>query len=362
MMASEQPEVLEVLLQEAPPARGWTRTYPWLGLLSGVAAAVFVGHPLSMVVNNIHGYFYAGSPLEIGQAIAHSFAGHMWPMMLLYSLSGGAIGGLLGFIFQRLQENRQRLDTLHQEFELQVATLRHHYKNLALGIHGFSSRIRKKLVNLDEQFRRCARDNCPTYADFRQDYEALERHAAILEEAAGRLTHLLSQELLFLKALTSDTLTAEPQDFYAFLVHSVQDLLGMRFREKDLRVEINGQPLEECRDTLVFRFEPYTMEVILQNILANAMKYGDLIQIQVREKNDRVRVAVTDNGPGLEVAQLQSRLLVLGNRREAESSHLGLRVSLHLLEKCGGRLLARSAPGAGATFSIEVPKETRPGK
>jgi signal transduction histidine kinase len=31
-------------------------------------------------------------------------------------------------------------------------------------------------------------------------------------------------------------------------------------------------------------------------------------------------------------------------------------VSLHLLEKCQGRLLALSRPGKGATFIVELPK------
>ena len=81
---------------------------------------------------------------------SHSFHWHMWPMMLIFAVFGGIVWGFIGFILQRLRESRLRLDTLHQEFELQVATLRHHYKNLAIGIHGFSSRIKKKLVHLDK--------------------------------------------------------------------------------------------------------------------------------------------------------------------------------------------------------------------
>jgi signal transduction histidine kinase len=37
----------------------------------------------------------------------------------------------------------------------------------------------------------------------------------------------------------------------------------------------------------------------------------------------------------------------------AESTHLGLRVTLHLLEQYGGRLFALSEPGQGATFILE---------
>ena len=86
----------------------------------------------------------------------------------------------------------------------------------------------------------------------------------ILEEASQRLTQTLGQELMFLKALTSESLGAETLDVYPLLIHAIQDLLGLRFRDKPIQVEINGEPLEDCRGSLVFPFEPYTMEVILQ--------------------------------------------------------------------------------------------------
>ena len=94
-----------------------------------------------------------------------------------------------------------------------------------------------------------AEGDCPTYEEFAyRNFESLDNNMAILEEAAQRLTHTLEQELLFLKALTSSVLPSVPRDFYPFLIHCVDDLVGLRFREKDIRVEINGQPLENCRD------------------------------------------------------------------------------------------------------------------
>jgi len=48
--------------------------------------------------------------------------------------------------------------------------------------------------------------------------------------------------------------------------------------------------------------------------------------------------------------------LVARDRRESGSTQLGLRVTLHLLEKCGGRLLVSSQPGAGSNFTLEFPR------
>ena len=57
-------------------------------------------------------------------------------------------------------------------------------------------------------------------------------------------------------------------------------------------MEINRLPLELCQESLVFPFDPYTMEVILQNILSNAMKYGDWLQIKIADTGAWIRVEV----------------------------------------------------------------------
>ena len=45
------------------------------------------------------------------------------------------------------------------------------------------------------------------------------------------------------------------------------------------------------------------MEIILQNILSNAMKAGDHVRIAVEQTKERVRVMVRDNGPGLGIGE-----------------------------------------------------------
>jgi signal transduction histidine kinase len=348
----EKPVVLEVF-----KARSQAPSYPWIGFVVGIAFGLLVIYPLHLGMRNLSDYLYRGASLKLLKAVTQGFSPRLWPIILFYALFGGLGGLVLAAIFKRLRENRQRLDTLHHEFELQVTTLRHHYKNLALGIHGFSARIKRKLAILEEHFRKCAPGDCATYGQFYQDFEALEQSVAILEDAAQRLSHTLGQEILFLRALTNETPTVSPRDFYPFLRHCLDDLLGLRFREKPIRVEINGRPPEDAQESLVFSFDPHIMEVILQNILSNAMKNGDYLQIQVEEQDNLVQVAISDNGPGMDLRELQRHLQDLGRRRDEESTHLGLKVSVHLLEKCRGRLLARSRPGEGACFIIEIPKK-----
>ena len=351
------PERLEPLTLEFSPLTGSLWVYPWIGLLIGAGAGVLVGHPITMVVQNLHDAMFHLASFRPDQIFFDSFATEFLPMKLLYAIPGGVLGTILGVISRRLKENRLGLEALHQDFELQVGALRHHYKNLTLGIEGFSKRIKRNMAKLDEMVRQCASDECLTHARYHTDFESLAYNVSILETTTQRLNQKLGQEVRLIKALTSDSFRAQPREFYTFLKQNVQELMDLRFREKKLRVEINGRPLEEWTEHLTFPFEPYSMEIILQNILSNAMKAGDHVRIDVGQANEWVRVMVRDNGPGLELEKLKNHLLTPWDRQEPGSTHLGLKVSLNLLQRSGGHMAVGSQPGAGTVFSLEFPRQ-----
>ncbi|MEJ2069133.1 MAG: sensor histidine kinase [Syntrophobacterales bacterium] len=334
------------------------RNYSVWGFLAGFVTGILVGHPLFMIMYVLHEYLYQQGPLDFTQAILHSFSFHAWPLSLLFGLSGALFGSLLGWVYSLLMESRLHEEYLRKEFELQVASLRHHYKNLAIGIKGLSNRIKEKLGKLDEVLEGiCAkRRDCPGFQAYSQEFENIENHVVTLDSAARDLEATLAKELQLLRALASDCLILVPQDLYSVLTSSLRVLLGLRFQEKEIKVEINGRPWEECRETLPLQFEPYATEVVLQNILSNAMKYGNHIGVRVLDQAAEVRLEVEDNGPGFEVEKLKHRLLTTYADKKEESTHLGLGVSLYLLSKCGGRLGVSSELGRGTTFYMVLPK------
>jgi signal transduction histidine kinase len=275
----------------------------------------------------------------------------------VYLMLGGITGAIIGLVLRRFKEHQLELNALHQDFELQVGALRHHYKNLSLGIDGFSKRITRNVARLDKVVRQCASGECLINARYQEDFESVLNNLSILEATAQRLNQKLAQEVRLLKALTSDSVKPQVQEFYAFLKQNIHGLMDLRFREKKLRVEINGLPLEESSEHLVFPFEPYSMEIILQNILSNAMKAGDHVRVDVEQANEWVRVVVRDNGPGLELEKLKSLLLTSWDRQEQESTHLGLKVSLNLLQRNGGHMSVGSQLGIGTAFVLEFPNK-----
>ncbi len=78
----------------------------------------------------------------------------------------------------------------------------------------------------------------------------------------------------------------------------------------------------------------------------------------------RLRVTVTDTGPGIPAASL-GRLFVpferlTGEQSPVEGTGLGLPLSRRLAEAMGGTLEVASAPGRGSAFWVELPRAGDP--
>jgi CheY-like chemotaxis protein len=104
------------------------------------------------------------------------------------------------------------------------------------------------------------------------------------------------------------------------------------------------------------------------NLASNAVKYNHedgTIRFSCGAVADgRVRIGVTDSGPGLTAEQIQ-RMFVPFERLGAEltgveGTGIGLALSLRLAEAMGGTLKVHSTPGDGATFTVDLPAAQDP--
>jgi signal transduction histidine kinase len=101
----------------------------------------------------------------------------------------------------------------------------------------------------------------------------------------------------------------------------------------------------------------------LLNLLNNAIKYSreeKQIKVEVKEKDGRVLVAVSDRGIGVAKAD-QKRIFEKFYRaedslvHETKGSGLGLALVSHIMEAHGGSVELQSAPGRGSTFTLVLP-------
>lgn len=112
--------------------------------------------------------------------------------------------------------------------------------------------------------------------------------------------------------------------------------------------------------------EPVRLRQVFQNLVGNAIKYGDKAQTDIRvEVADRGRFwefCVVDNGPGIEERHFERIFKIfqtLAPKDSTDSTGLGLALVSRIVEIAGGRVWVDSRLGEGSTFRFTWPKGAR---
>ena len=103
---------------------------------------------------------------------------------------------------------------------------------------------------------------------------------------------------------------------------------------------------------------------MLLNLVANAVKFtprGGNIRISAEPIDDRIEIHVTDSGIGVPADKMEAifePFVQLGGNltRVAEGTGLGLAISRELARAMGGDVTVRSTLGAGASFTLTLPR------
>jgi signal transduction histidine kinase len=103
---------------------------------------------------------------------------------------------------------------------------------------------------------------------------------------------------------------------------------------------------------------------VMTNLLSNAIKFSprdEQVYVKITHENHRVRVAITDNGPGIPVnfhgsifqkfAQADA-----SNARQKGGTGLGLSISRAIIERLQGSIDFVTSPDNGTTFFFELPE------
>jgi two-component system phosphate regulon sensor histidine kinase PhoR len=125
-----------------------------------------------------------------------------------------------------------------------------------------------------------------------------------------------------------------------------------------------GVELEIATDAApAVRADPEAVHLVLRNLLDNATRYapdGSAVRVRSRPEGDRVRIDVSDRGPGLpevERERIFERFYRVdpGRSRAAGGTGLGLSIVKHLVAAHGGEVGVESRLGEGTTVWFELP-------
>jgi signal transduction histidine kinase len=189
--------------------------------------------------------------------------------------------------------------------------------------------------------------------------------AEVIAETAGQLQNMIN-DLLDLARSDAGKLRidAEPTSVRA-LTQRVGRQMKPHFEEKDQRLTVSVE--RGVPDVLA---DPDRIGQVLSNLLTNAYKYaqdGAHVEMSAAKLGDEVEFTVADNGPGLDVEELDNVFERFWRAQSGETqavggTGLGLAIAKSLVELHGGAIAASSKPGKGATFRFVLPiaKDGRP--
>jgi nitrogen fixation/metabolism regulation signal transduction histidine kinase len=107
--------------------------------------------------------------------------------------------------------------------------------------------------------------------------------------------------------------------------------------------------------------DPVLLRRALENLVLNsldAMPTGGTLTVRTSQHNGSVRLEVTDTGAGLTPEEC-ARLFTPYYTSKRHGTGLGLAIVQSVVSDHSGKIEVESAPGAGATFRIELPIEQR---
>jgi signal transduction histidine kinase len=181
-----------------------------------------------------------------------------------------------------------------------------------------------------------------------------EAFLALIADETNRLAALIGDVL--------DTSRIEAGTFsYSFtdvdLGRVVQDAVATAsIGQDEVRVLADVQELPPIRG------DRERLRQVLTNLIDNAVKYspvGAEIAVSATRENGAVRIAVSDQGPGIPHEQQRLIFEKFGRVESPGGSKpgtgLGLFIARSIAEAHGGTLEVRSRPDAGATFTLTLP-------
>ena len=148
---------------------------------------------------------------------------------------------------------------------------------------------------------------------------------------------------------------------------SLQDLLNKIEREFEAQADAKGLTYRSRETPLLVQSDPALVELILRNLVSNAIRYSDAggLLVACRKRGTQAVLEVWDTGIGIapeQQAEVFREFHQVGNpeRDRRKGLGLGLAIARGLANTLGHALHLQSVPQRGTVFRLVVPLATVP--
>jgi two-component system NtrC family sensor kinase len=211
-----------------------------------------------------------------------------------------------------------------------AAGVAHQINNPLTGVLGFSQRLLRKSTDPE------------TKQDLKRIHTEAERAAKVVQN------------------LLTFARRRQPQKQYSEINEILESALELRAYElKTSNIEVVTH-LTPGLSELMLDF--HQIEEVFLNIILNAEQAlteaygGGKLIIKTEERKEYIRTTFSDDGPGIPAENLEKIFdPFYTTKGEKGGTGLGLSVCHGIISEHGGRIYAKSKPGKGTTFFVELP-------
>jgi len=191
------------------------------------------------------------------------------------------------------------------------------------------------------------------------DAEHRSRYAATVSAEADRLGRVVSNMLDLAQLERAAPLVAPRAGDLGSAVEARVERLRTRLEDAGLEVDINIEP-----NLPPALFDADALGQILDNLLDNAEKHTRTaedrwVRVRVNRNDDRLRIEVADNGPGIPRSQRRTMFRPFDRAEDAVGRPglgLGLAVARSFAQAQGGELELDAENSVGARFVLTLPR------
>ena len=198
-----------------------------------------------------------------------------------------------------------------------------------------------------------------------EELEALKQSVAWIDDSLKQAEARIGAVLEVAKRThtLADVAEHEPVKLRPIITNIV-DAMDARVKEAAAVIDI------AVPDALEVQASATTLASIFENLIGNALKYRrpevvSHIRVEAAVQGAALRITVSDNGLGIDMARHGAKLFQMFARLhpevDVEGSGAGLYLTKKGVENLDGKLSVESEPGKGSVFTVELPAARIPG-
>jgi len=182
-------------------------------------------------------------------------------------------------------------------------------------------------------------------------YNSSGEYWELIESCSNKLDYYIQKTLQYYK--NNKNISDNSEINFQKLVDEIIDLYSYTDRDTKFNLSIN-QPN-------VFIGDAFRIEVILGNLISNAIKYQKdsehqkVVDIDIDISPYKADISITDNGLGILNEHLEKIFTQFFKTKNNKGSGLGLFIVKEALNKIDGKISVRSSLNQGTTFKITIP-------